>query len=129
MITTEDGAGWLAVLRGLATWDLSGVSLGSSDARTGLVDAIASTLTGVTWQRCRTHYLLTKAPKSAQATVDILVRRIFAQPDPAAVWAIWSNNPQDRRNKKLRGRTDADGIRPDREAVIRLVGAILTSRR
>ena len=55
-----------------------------------LVDAIAATLPGAGWQRCRTHYmrnLLTKVPKSAQAMVATLVRTIFEQPDAASVWA------------------------------------------
>ncbi len=90
VITTEDGAGWLAFLRGLLARGLTGVSLVISDAHPGLVDAIASTLMGATWQRCRSHYLrnlLTKVPKSAQAMVATLIRTIFAQPDSASVWA------------------------------------------
>ena len=90
VITTEDGAGWLAFLRGLVARGLSGTSLVTSDAHPGLVDAIASTLPGATWQRCRTHYmrnLSTRVPKSAQAMVATLVRTIFAQPDSASVWA------------------------------------------
>jgi putative transposase len=171
VITTEDGAGWLAFLRGLVARGLSGVSLVISDAHPGLVDAIASTLQGATWQRCRTHYmrnLLTKVPKAAQAMVATLVRTIFAQPDAASVWAqharvveqltdqfgaaaehladaapdvlaftgfpkehwrqIWSNNPQERLNKELRRRTDVVGIFPNRDAVIRLVGAVLAEQ-
>jgi putative transposase len=171
VITTEDGAGWLAFLRGLVARGLSGTSLVISDAHTGLVDAIASTLVGSTWQRCRTHYmrnLLTRVPKSAQSMVATLVRTIFEQPDAASVWAqharvveqlterfpdaathladaatdvlaftafpkehwrqIWSNNPQERLNKELRRRTDVVGIFPNRDAVVRLVGAVLAEQ-
>ena len=171
VITTEDGAGWLAFLRGLVARGLTGVALVISDAHQGLVDAIASTLPGSSWQRCRTHYmrnLLTRVPKSAQAMVATLVRTIFAQPDRDSVLAqfdrvvtqlaeqfpdagdhlsdaagdllaftafpkehwrqIWSNNPQERLNKELRRRTDVVGIFPNRDAVIRLVGAVLAEQ-
>jgi putative transposase len=48
LITTEDGAGWTAFLRGLVARGLSGVALVVSDAHRGLVDAIASVLPGAT---------------------------------------------------------------------------------
>jgi transposase-like protein len=171
VITTEDGAGWLAFLRGLVARGLAGTTLVISDAHPGLVDAVQSTLTGVTWQRCRTHFmrnLLTRVPRSAQTMVATLVRTIFAQPDAASVWEqharvveqlterfsaaadllaeagpdvlaftgfpkehwkqIWSNNPQERLNKELRRRTDVVGIFPNRDAVIRLVGAVLAEQ-
>ena len=54
--SSEDGAGWLAFLRGLAARGLSGVQLVTSDCHAGLRDAIASVLPGASWQRCRTHY-------------------------------------------------------------------------
>lgn len=82
--TSEDGAGWTAFLRGLVARGLAGVRLVISDAHPGLVDAIAATLPGASWQRCRTHFLrnlLTKVPKSAGPFVATLVRSIFAQPD------------------------------------------------
>src|SRR6266487_3432016 len=53
--SSEDGAGWLAFLRGLVARGLSGVQLVTSDAHPGLVDAIASVLPGAAWQRCRAH--------------------------------------------------------------------------
>jgi transposase-like protein len=88
VVTSEDGAAWLAFIRGLVARGLSGVKLVSSDAHPGLVDAIASTLPGACWQRCRTHFmrnLLTRVPKSAQSFVAAMVRTIFAQPDAAMV--------------------------------------------
>jgi putative transposase len=54
--SAEDGAGWLAFLRGLVARGLSGVQLVISDAHPGLVAAIGSALPGAAWQRCRTHY-------------------------------------------------------------------------
>ncbi|MBB4682614.1 IS256 family transposase [Amycolatopsis jiangsuensis] len=88
--SSEDGAGWLAFLRGLVARGLSGVQLVISDAHPGLVAAIASALPGAAWQRCRTHYLrnlLSRVPKSAQPHVATQVRTIFDQPDADAVTA------------------------------------------
>ena len=88
--TTEDGAGWTAFLRGLVARGLCGVRLVISDAHPGLVDAIASTLPGASWQRCRTHFvrnLLTKVPKAAQPFVASAVRSIFDQPDASTTRA------------------------------------------
>jgi putative transposase len=169
--SSEDGAGWLAFLRGLVARGLSGVQLVTSDCHQGLRDAIAAVLPGAAWQRCRTHYhrnLLTKVPKSAQPWVSTLVRTIFEQPDAASVRAqhhqvvsaleakfpaaashldearddilaftafpreiwrqVWSNNPQERLNKEVRRRTDVVGIFPGRDAIIRLVGAVLAEQ-
>jgi putative transposase len=88
VVTAEDGAAWLAFLRSLVARGLAGVRLVSSDAHPGLVDAIAATLAGASWRRCRTHFmrnLLTRVPKSAQSFVATMVRTIFAQPDAETV--------------------------------------------
>jgi transposase-like protein len=88
VVTSEDGAAWLAFLRGLVARGLAGVRLVTSDAHPGLVDAIRATLPGASWQRCRTHAmrnLLTRVPKSAQSFVATMVRTIFAQPDANTV--------------------------------------------
>jgi putative transposase len=69
--SAEDGAGWLAFLRGLVARGLSGMQLVISDAHSGLVAAIGSALPGATWQRCRTHYLrnlLTRCSRARSRT-------------------------------------------------------------
>src|SRR5512138_3370075 len=90
VVTAEDGAGWLAFLRGLKARGLKGVELVVSDAHAGLRDAISSVLRGASWQRCRTHFirnLLTRVPKAAHGIVATYVRTIFAQPDAESVRA------------------------------------------
>lgn len=88
--TSEDGAGWLAFFRDLTARGLSGVRLVTSDAHRGLTAAIAATMAGAAWQRCRTHYaanLMAATPKSSWGWVKALLHSIYDQPDADAVHA------------------------------------------
>jgi transposase-like protein len=89
---SEEGAFWLAFLRGLVARGLAGVQLVVSDAHEGLKTAIAAILVGASWQRCRVHFVrnaLALVPKSAAQLVAATIRTVFAQPEPEMARQTW----------------------------------------
>jgi len=84
---TEDEVFWTQFLRRLRKRGLHGVVLVISDAHSGLTTSIRKTMAGVSWQRCRVHFmrnLLARVPRGHAEMVAATVRTIFAQPDPQA---------------------------------------------
>ena len=86
---SEDGAFWIAFLRGLRARGLTGVQLVISDAHLGLREAISSVMLGAAWQRCKVHLarnVLAKVPKGSADMVAAAMRTIYAQPDARHVF-------------------------------------------
>lgn len=73
---------WRHFVERLIKRGLKGVLLVISDAHSGLKNAIKAVLNGVTWQRCRVHFMrnvLAKTPKKLQGLVLAALKHVFAQ--------------------------------------------------
>ena len=64
----------------------------TSDSHRGLKSAVEAILQGVSWQRCRVHFMrnaLSLVPKAAQQMVGATIRTVFAQPDSESARDQW----------------------------------------
>jgi putative transposase len=91
---SETEAFWTEFLRDLKGRGLSGVQLVISDAHSGLIKAINTTMQGASWQRCRVHFMrnaLARVTKGHAEMVAATIRTIFAQPGQKEVRAQVDN--------------------------------------
>lgn len=95
---------------------LTGVALVTSDAHPGLVEAIAATLPGASWQRCRTHYaanLMSATPKASWPWVRAMLHSVYDQPDTQSVHAQYDRLLEAVADKLPKVAEHLDAARPD----------------
>jgi len=82
VVDSESKESWTHMLRGLRKRGLTGVKLVISDAHEGLKGAIATTLTGAAWQRCKVHFyrnVLAHVPQARKLEFAAGMKAVFAQ--------------------------------------------------
>jgi len=87
---SETEAFWTEFLRELKDRGLGSLQLVISDAHSGLIKAISTTMQGASWQCCRVHFMrnaLARVSKGHAEMVAATIRTIFAQPGRAEVRA------------------------------------------
>lgn len=93
-LTVAEGemeSAWSAFLESLVQRGLSGIELVVSDAHAGLKAAVRKVLNGVTWQRCRVHFMRNAAvrlPKAMQEQVLDRLKRAFQAPTKEEAQAL-----------------------------------------
>ena len=93
---------WSAFLESLVKRGLAGVELVISDAHAGLKAAVRKVLNGVTWQRCRVHFMrnaATRLPKAMQEELLDRLKRVFQAPTKEEAQALINALAKDTRRK------------------------------
>lgn len=104
-LTVAEGemeSAWSAFLESLIQRGLAGVELVISDAHTGLKAAIRKVLNGVTWQRCRVHFMRNAAvrlPKAVQEQTLDRLKRAFQAPSKEEAQALMATLARDTERK------------------------------
>jgi putative transposase len=82
VVDSESKESWTQMLRGLRKRGLTGVKLVISDAHEGLKAAIATTMAGAAWQRCKVHFyrnVLAHVPQARKLEFAAGMKAVFAQ--------------------------------------------------
>lgn len=92
VVDTESAESWTTFLRGLRERGLAGVKLVTTDAHSGLINAVATVFVGAAWQRCKVHFgrnVTDHAPKARREKLSAAVHGIFNQPNQEAALAAY----------------------------------------